>query len=130
MSKGGCCVAYWLVRCREEHIELYVEKKLLEKGLKVELLDADIIRANMSESLGFSKKDRDTNVRRITFMYEVLSKNGTVAIAAVVSPYRETRNEVGAKIKDFIEVYVKCPLDVLIKRDKKGLYQKAKGIKR
>jgi adenylyl-sulfate kinase len=95
------------------------------RGLKVEVLDGDVVRTNLSKGLGFSKEDRDTNIRRIGFVCRLLARNGVVAIAAAISPYREIRNELRRDIGDFVEVYVKCPLDVLSERDVKGLYAKA-----
>ncbi|MBC7265025.1 MAG: adenylyl-sulfate kinase [Chloroflexi bacterium] len=102
-----------------------MEGILRERGFKVELLDGDIVRQNLSKGLGFSKEDRDTNIRRIGFVCHLLTRNGIVAIAAAISPYRAVRDEVRATIQDFVEVYVKCPLDVLMERDVKGLYKKA-----
>ncbi len=102
-----------------------VEKELLERGLKVEVLDGDIVRTNLSKGLGFSKEDRDENIRRIGFVCQLLSRNGVVAIAAAISPYREIRDENRRKIGRFVEVYVKCSVDKLIERDVKGLYKKA-----
>lgn len=98
---------------------------LRQRGLKVELLDGDVVRTNLSKGLGFSKEDRDTNIRRIGFVCDLLSRNGVVAIASAISPYREIRDEVRTKIGSFVEVYVKCPIDVLAERDVKGLYKKA-----
>jgi adenylyl-sulfate kinase len=95
------------------------------RGMKVEVLDGDVIRTNLSKGLGFSKADRDTNIRRIGWVCQVLSRNNVVAIAAAISPYQAVRDEVREKIEDFVEVYVETPLDVLIKRDVKGLYKKA-----
>ena len=102
-----------------------VERRLLEHGVRVEVLDGDVVRKNLSRGLGFSKEDRDENIRRIGFVSELLSRNGVVAIAAVISPYRAARESVRACISNFIEVYMECPLPVLIKRDTKGLYKKA-----
>jgi adenylyl-sulfate kinase len=101
------------------------EAVLRQRGMKVEVLDGDIIRQNLSKGLGFSKEDRDTNIRRIGFVCELLSRNGVVAIGAAISPYREVRDSVRSKIAHFVEVYVRCPLPVLIERDVKGLYKKA-----
>jgi len=98
---------------------------LKAKGLKVEMLDGDVVRTNLSKGLGFSKEDRDTNIRRIGFVCHLLSRNGVVAIASAISPYREVRDEVRKNIGDFIEVYVRCPIPVLAERDVKGLYKKA-----
>lgn len=98
---------------------------LRARGMKVEILDGDVIRENLSKGLGFSKEDRDTNIRRIGWVCEVLSRNGVVAIAAAISPYRELRDELRGKIGSFVEVYAECPIDVLAERDVKGLYKKA-----
>ena len=98
---------------------------LRERGYNVELLDGDVVRTNLSKGLGFSKEDRDTNIRRIGFVCDLLTRNGVVAIAAAISPYREIRDEVRSTVGDFVEVFVKCPIDVLAERDVKGLYEKA-----
>jgi adenylyl-sulfate kinase len=102
-----------------------VEQVLLERGMNVEVLDGDEVRETFSKGLGFSKEDRDTNIRRIGFVAKLLSRNGTVAITAAISPYRETRDEMRKAIGRFVEVYVQCPIDVLKERDVKGLYKKA-----
>lgn len=103
-----------------------VEEKLRERGYdKIEILDGDIIRTNLSKGLGFSKEDRDENIKRIGFVCKLLSKNGIIAIAAAISPYRETRELIRKEIKNFVEVYCKCPMEVCIQRDVKGLYKKA-----
>jgi adenylyl-sulfate kinase len=106
-------------------ISTRVEEQLRERGLRVELLDGDVVRTNLSRGLGFSKEDRDENVRRIGFVCQLLSRNGVAAIAAFISPYREIRDELRGRIDNFVEVYVECPLDTLIERDVKGLYKKA-----
>lgn len=102
-----------------------VEEILLERGLNVEVLDGDEVRENLSKGLGFSKEDRDTNIRRIGFVAKLLSRNGVVAITAAISPYRDVRDEMRRAIGRFVEVYVQCPIDVLKERDVKGLYKKA-----
>jgi len=102
-----------------------VEAILRERDMKVEVLDGDIIRQNLSKGLGFSKEDRDTNIKRIGFVCKLLTRNGVVAIGSAISPYREIRDFVRNEIGDFVEVYVQCSLDVLIERDVKGLYKKA-----
>lgn len=94
-------------------------------GAKVELLDGDVVRTNLSQGLGFSREDRNTNIRRIGFVSELLSRNGVIVVVAAISPYRATREEVKARIENFVEVYVECPVEVLAKRDVKGLYKKA-----
>jgi len=102
-----------------------LEERLKAVGAKVEVLDGDVVRTHLSKGLGFSKEDRDENIRRIGFVCELLSRNGVIAIAAAISPYRAVREEVRARIPNFVEVYVKCPVEVLAERDVKGLYKKA-----
>src|SRR3984957_19270124 len=94
-------------------------------GAKVELLDGDIVRTNLSQGLGFSREDRDTNIRRIGFVADLLSRNGIIVVVAAISPYRETREEMKSKIGNFLEVFVDCPVEVLVGRDVKGLYKRA-----
>jgi adenylyl-sulfate kinase len=99
-------------------------------GRRVELLDGDEVRKNLSAGLGFSKADRDTNIRRIGFVAKLLSRNGVVAITAAISPYRAIRDEVRGEIQqhaDFVEVFVDCPLEVCEERDVKGLYARARA---
>jgi adenylyl-sulfate kinase len=100
-------------------------ERLKTSGAKVELLDGDVVRTHLSKGLGFSKEDRDTNVRRIGFVSELLSRNGVIALVAAISPYREVREEIRGRIGNFVEIYVHCPIEVLAKRDVKGLYKKA-----
>lgn len=106
-----------------------VAERLRKAGYRVEILDGDEVRTNLSKGLGFSKEDRDTNIRRIGFVAELLAKNGVVAITAAISPYRDVREEVRGKVTrhgaGFCEVYVSCPIGVLAERDVKGLYKKA-----
>jgi len=102
-----------------------VEQRLRHLGASVEVLDGDVVRTYLSKGLGFSKADRDENIRRIGFVCELLSRNGVVAIAAAISPYRSVRDEVRSRVRNFVEVYVTCPIDVLMKRDAKGLYRRA-----
>jgi adenylyl-sulfate kinase len=102
-----------------------VAGRLRAHGAKVEVLDGDVVRSHLSRDLGFSKEDRDANIRRIGFVCQVLSRNGVIAIAAAISPYGAIRDEVRHRIGRFVEVYVECPLNVLIERDGKGLYKKA-----
>jgi len=94
-------------------------------NLKVERLDGDIVRKSLCRDLGFSKKDRDENIRRVTFVAKLLTRNGVAVLTSFISPYREIRDEARREIGDFIEVYVKCPLEVCMSRDIKGMYQKA-----
>lgn len=99
------------------------------RGIGVEVLDGDEVRTNLSRGLGFSKEDRDTNIRRIGYVCRLLSRNGVVTVAAAISPYRAAREEVRRAIEgegvEFVEVFVRCPIAVLAERDVKGLYQKA-----
>jgi len=101
------------------------EEIFLERGLKVEVLDGDVVRTNLSKGLGFSKEDRDTNIRRIGWVCHILTRNDVVAIGAAISPYKAIRDENRKMIGRFVEVYCKCPIDVLKGRDPKGLYEKA-----
>lgn len=102
-----------------------VEEILLERGMNVEVLDGDEVREHLSKGLGYSKQDRDTNIRRIGYVAKLLSRNGVVAIGAAISPYKEIRAEVRGWHQRFAEVYVKAPVDVLKDRDVKGMYKKA-----
>jgi adenylyl-sulfate kinase len=108
-----------------------VAARLKALGHKVELLDGDVVRTNLSKGLGFSKEDRDINVRRIGFVANLLSRNGVVAVTAAISPYRAVREEMRRLITadgaGFVEVYVHCPVEVLAKRDVKGLYKQARA---
>jgi len=102
-----------------------VEGILRDRGFKVEVLDGDVVRTNLSKGLGYSKEDRDTNIKRIGFVCKLLTRNGVVAIGSAISPYREVRDFVRQEIGRFVEVYCRCPLDALIERDVKGLYRQA-----
>jgi adenylyl-sulfate kinase len=103
---------------------------LIERGVRVELLDGDEVRENLSKGLGFSKEDRDTNIRRIGFVAALLARNGVCAITAAISPYRAIRAECRALSKaPFIEIHVDAPLSVVEERDTKGLYKKARAGK-
>ncbi len=102
-----------------------LDRELRRRGRRVEVLDGDVVRTNLSKGLGFSRQDRDTNVRRIAFVCHLLTRNGVAVISAAISPYRETRQEARRLIGDFVEVYVRCPIPELVRRDVKGLYAKA-----
>lgn len=102
-----------------------LERELRVRGLRVELLDGDVVRTNLTQGLGFSREDRDANIRRIGWVCELLNRNDVVAIVAVISPYRAVRKEVRQRIGHFIEVYMAAPLDVLVERDVKGHYRRA-----
>jgi adenylylsulfate kinase len=106
-------------------ISTLIHERLRQAGAKVEMLDGDVVRENLSQGLGFSKQDRDTNIRRIGFVCELLSRHGVIAIVAAISPYREARQQVRGRVQNFVEVHVDCPLEVTAARDVKGLYKKA-----
>lgn len=103
-----------------------VSDELVDRGCRLEILDGDVVRENLSKGLGFSKEDRDTNIRRIAFVADLLSRNGVPVITAAISPYREIRDEARVMMGDrFIEVYVEASVDACAERDVKGLYKKA-----
>lgn len=102
-----------------------VAATLKERGLRVERLDGDVVRQDLTRDLGFSKKDRDENIRRVTFVAKLLSRNGVAVLTSFISPYREMRDRARSETTNFVEVYAKCPVDVCMQRDVKGMYQKA-----
>jgi len=103
-----------------------VEQELKARGVFfVQRLDGDVVRQDLTRDLGFSKEDRDENIRRITFVAELLSKNGVATTCSFISPYRQARANARKRCHNFIEAYVECPLDALVERDPKGLYKKA-----
>ncbi len=102
-----------------------VAKILREKECPVERLDGDIIREKLSSDLGFSKKDREENIRRVTYVAKLLTSYGVIVLASFISPYRKMRETAREEIGAFIEVYVKCPLEICIERDTRGMYKKA-----
>jgi adenylylsulfate kinase len=103
-----------------------VEKQLRRRRGKVEVLDGDIVRTNLSKGLGFSREDRDTNVLRIGFVADLLTRNGVGVIVSAISPFKEVRDQVRRNVgEDFIEIFVDAPLEVCAERDVKGLYKKA-----
>lgn len=108
-------------------IRMAVEKALRDRGLKIEVLDGDIVRQNLTKGLGFSKEDRDENIRRIGFVAHLLSRNGVIVLVSAISPYRAIREEVRQKVGDFVEVFVNAPLAVCEGRDVKGLYKRARA---
>ncbi len=107
-------------------ITTHLVKDLRKRGVKLEVLDGDVVRENLSKGLGFSKEDRDTNIRRIAFVANLLSRNGVGVITAAISPYAEIRDEAHEMMGDrFLEVYVKASVEACAERDVKGLYEKA-----
>jgi adenylyl-sulfate kinase len=127
MSKGFTLWFTGLSGAGKSTLANRVAAELVQRGRNVEILDGDVVRTNLSKGLGFSKEDRDTNIRRIGFVCDLLSRNGVVAIAAAISPYRSVRDEVrkGQRCGRFVEVYCEAPIEVLAGRDVKGLYAKA-----
>ena len=104
-----------------------VEKELRSQGYKVETLDGDVVRQNLTKGLGFSREDRDENIRRIGFVANLLTRNQVIVLVSAISPYNAIRSEVRQRIGNFIEVYVNAPLAVCEQRDVKGLYKKARS---
>ncbi len=102
-------------------------KELIERGYDIEVLDGDVMRENLTKGLGFSKEDRDANLRRIGFVAELLTRHNVIVIVPVISPYRAIREEMREKIGSFIEVFVNAPLGVCEERDVKGLYKRARA---
>lgn len=104
-------------------------EKLRFEGYQLEVLDGDEIRENLTKDLGFSKEDRDTNIRRIGFVAKLLARNGVIVLVPVISPYRAIREEMRANIDDFLEVFVNAPISVCEERDVKGLYKQVRAGK-
>lgn len=130
LAQSDCGAVVWLtgLSCSgKSTIARELSNRLRAAGRRVEILDGDLVRQRLCRDLGFSKRDRDENIRRIGFVAEVLARHGVIAIVAAISQYRELRDEVRGRIPNFIEVYVNAPLDVCEHRDDKGLYRKARG---
>lgn len=102
-----------------------LQKKIQDLGFQVEHLDGDEVRQKLTKDLGFSKEDRDENIRRIAYVAKLLTRVGAVPIISAISPYRSLRDYARKEIGNFVEVYVHCPVEVCIQRDVKGLYKKA-----
>jgi adenylylsulfate kinase len=105
----------------------HVAERLTELGYRVESLDGDAVRRELSKDLGFSKEDRDENIRRIGFVAGLLARNGVIVVVSAISPYRAIREEMRGRLTNFVEIYVNAPLDVCERRDTKGLYRKARA---
>ena len=125
MSKGFVVWFTGLSGAGKSTIATALQAELTRRGRHSELLDGDEVRTHLSKGLGFSKEDRDTNIRRIGYVARLVARSGGVAITAAISPYREVRDEVRAQTPNFVEVFVRAPLDTLVERDVKGLYRKA-----
>jgi adenylylsulfate kinase len=106
-----------------------VLKELKKYNLKIEKLDGDIVRSNLTKDLSFSKKDRDENLRRIGFIANLLSRNNIAVVASFISPYKKQREYLRENVNNFIEIFVDSPLSVCEKRDPKGMYKKARSGK-
>lgn len=104
-----------------------LERELQERGCRVEVLDGDAVRTNLSKGLGFSQADREINIRRLGFVANLLSRNGIVTVVAAISPYRDARDELRQTMDNFVEIYVNAPLEVCEARDVKGLYAMARA---
>jgi adenylylsulfate kinase len=125
-----CGVTLWLTGLSgggKTTITRFLEKELRAQGYRVAVLDGDVVRQNLTQGLGFSKEDRDQNVRRIGFVADLLTRNGVIVIVSAISPYRAVREEMRQRIGNFIEVYVNAPLEVCEQRDVKGLYKRARA---
>ena len=125
MSKGFIVWFTGLSGAGKSTIATAVQSELTRRGRHSELLDGDEVRTHLSKGLGFSKEDRDTNIRRIGYVARLIARSGGVAITAAISPYREVRDELRGQTPGFVEVFVRAPLDTLVERDTKGLYRKA-----
>jgi adenylylsulfate kinase len=125
MSEGFTLWFTGLSGAGKSTIANLVARELRTRGHKVEILDGDEVRTNLSKGLGFSKEDRDTNIRRIGYVCNLLARNGVIAISAAISPYREIRDEIRRNHQRFFEVYMRCSIEKLSERDVKGLYKKA-----
>ena len=127
MEKRGATIWFTgLSGAGKTTITVALEKKLREAGYSLEILDGDIVRTNLTKGLGFSKEDRDENIRRIGFVSHLLTRNGVLVLVSAISPYRAIREEVRERIGDFVEVFVNAPLAVCEERDVKGLYKRAR----
>ncbi len=111
--------------CGKSTLADRVADRLRERGFCVERLDGDIVRQSLSRDLGFTKEDRDKNIERIIYVSKLLSRNGVAVLTSFVSPYREKRAQARRETTNFFEIYVKCPVEVCIERDVKGMYKKA-----
>ena len=124
MTQQGCTIWFTgLSGAGKSTLAEILEQRLRASGQNVEVLDGDVVRTHLSRGLGFSREDRDINIKRIAFVCKLLTRNGVICISAAISPYREAREWARNEIGNFMEVYVKCPLDVCQERDVKGLYK-------
>ncbi len=124
---GFCLWLTGLSGSGKSTIAVLVVEELRRRGRRVELLDGDEVRERLSKGLGYSKADRDTNIRRIGWVAALLARNGVIAVTAAISPYREVRDAVRHDIEHFVEAFVDTPLDICEQRDVKGLYTRARA---
>jgi adenylyl-sulfate kinase len=106
-------------------IALLLEEELRNRGLKVERLDGDVVREGLTRDLGFSAADREKNIERVTFVAKLLSRNGVACICSFISPYNSLRNHVKDNVTNYVQAFIDAPLETVIERDVKGMYQKA-----
>lgn len=125
LNRGFCIWLTGLSASGKTTLARLLEKALIARGYKVEVLDGDIIRTNLSKGLGFTRDDREINLRRIAFVAGLLVRHGVVVVVSAITPYHSIREEVREKLGEFVEVYLNCPLEICIQRDPKGLYRKA-----
>jgi adenylylsulfate kinase len=125
MGKGFCLWLTGLSASGKTTLAGLLRDALTQRGFKVEVLDGDEVRKNLSKELGFSCADRVTNLSRITYITGLLVRNGVVVVVGAICPYESSRQQVRAKIGDYVEVFLNCPLEVCMQRDTKGLYHKA-----
>jgi adenylylsulfate kinase len=126
INSGGVTIWFTgLSACGKSTIADALAERLQVNGYRPQRLDGDVIRQNLWKELGFSKEDRDENIRRIAFLAGLLTRNGIITITSFISPYRELRDHARKTIGNFVEVYVKCPVETCMERDPKGLYLKA-----
>lgn len=125
MDKGFVVWLTGLPASGKTTIARELERALRERGLKVEVMDGDEVRQGLSRDLGFSKEDREKHAMRVAYVSKLLARNGVAVIVALISPYRSFREAIRRDIEDFIEVYVKCPVEECARRDPKGLYARA-----
>ncbi len=111
--------------CGKTTIAEKVAERLRQKGYVVEHLDGDVVRKHLTSDLGFSKKDREENLKRVTFIAKLLTRNNVIVLATFVSPYKQRREQSRKEIGSFVEIFVKCPVEICMKRDVKGMYKKA-----